>query len=322
MKSLALLSIAALALSAQQPQIENAQVTKRASSGALAAQFTQLGSGPFWVGYSEPIAPNRHNTMCGSNQSTDAPLRLEGQTAIVILARFTAGQMDELRITSPDCRLDAGGLPFFWFDNVPATESIAWLKTKVSPTKPDSAIMAISMHTGPAADAALQELTAPSQPDRIREKAAFWIGNSRGGQGVQTLNRMLASDPSEKVREQVVFALSQSKDPSAMESVIKTARSDNDPKIRSKALFWLAQKAANRQAVDTIRASVNSDPERSVKEQAVFALSQLKNNEGISALIDVAKNHADPAVRKKAMFWLGQSNDARAIDFFAQVLKQ
>jgi len=158
MKSLALLSIAALALSAQQPQIENAQVTKRASSGALAAQFTQLGSGPFWVGYSEPIAPNRHNTMCGSNQSTDAPLRLEGQTAIVILARFTAGQMDELRITSPDCRLDAGGLPFFWFDNVPATESIAWLKTKVSPTKPDSAIMAISMHTGPAADAALRDV--------------------------------------------------------------------------------------------------------------------------------------------------------------------
>ena len=39
-------------------------------------------------------------------------------------------------------------------------------------------------------------------------------------------------------------------------------------------------------------------------------------------LIDVAKNNRDLAVRRKALFWLGQSKDPRALDFFAQVLRQ
>ena len=89
---------------------------------------------------------------------------------------------------------------------------------------------------------------SPSQPERVREKTAFWLGTSRGAHGVDVLKRMLASDPSQKVREQVVFALSQSKEPAGMAAVIDAAKNDKDAQVRGKALFWLAQKAANKQS--------------------------------------------------------------------------
>jgi HEAT repeat protein len=67
---------------------------------------------------------------------------------------------------------------------------------------------------------------------------------------------------------------------------------------------------------------IENDPDTDVKKRAVFALSQLPKNEGIPLLIEVAKTNKNPVVRKQAMFWLGQSKDARAVDFFAQVLSK
>ena len=312
------LSFAALA-SAQQPSVENAKLESRVFSGSLAGQIAGFGAGPVWVGYSEAMIPGRHGTMC--NGTVDGPLRLEGQTTLVVLVRVENSVVDELRLTSPDCRLDAGGLPFYWIGSVPEAESVTWLKSQLAGKHMDSAVLAIALQAGTAAEQALTDLTSQSQPERVREKAAFWLGNSRGARGVEILKRMLADDPSEKVREQVVFGLSQSKDTSGMAALIDTAKNDRDPRIRSKALFWLAQKAASRQSADTIKNAVANDPDLSVKEQAVFALKQLPEDQGVPLLIDVAKNNPDLAVRKKAMFWLGQSRDPRAIDFFALVLK-
>jgi len=319
----------ASALLAQQPQIVNAKLETRPLQGSLDAQLRQLGNGPYWAGYSEPIIPGRHGDMCWSNgngngdqqHAPGAPVRLEGQTALVVLARIENGQVDQLRVTSPDCLLDAGGLPFYWLTGVSPDASVAWLKSQVAGDRADRAILPIALHSGPAADRALEDLIAANQPAKVRERTAFWLGNTRGAKGVEILKRMLAQDPSEKVREQVIFALSQSKDPAGLETVMDAAKNDKSPQIRSKALFWLAQKAANKQTQDLIKNATVNDPERSVKEQAVFALKQLPEAQGVPLLIEVAKNNPDPAVRKKAIFWLGQSKDSRALDFFAQVLK-
>jgi hypothetical protein len=310
-----------------QPQVENAKFEARAFSGSLASQLSSPGAGPFWAAWSEPIIPGRHGDMCWSNgdnwnqHATGAPVRLEGQTSLVVLVRMENAQVDQLRIASPDCRFDGGGLPFYWLNAVPPAESVNWLKAQVGGRHLDSVILAISLQSGPAADRALDDFVSTSQPERVREKTAFWLGSSRGAHGVDVLKRMLANDPNLKVREQVIFALSQSKEPAGMAAVIDAARNDKDGQVRSKALFWLAQKAANKQAQDVIGNAVLNDPDRSVKEQAVFALKQLPEDQGVPLLINVAKNNPDPAVRKKAMFWLGQSKDPRALDFFAQVLK-
>ncbi len=319
-------------LAAQQaPQAENAKLESRVFAGTLAAQISSFGAGPFWAAWQEPIVPGRHGDMCwnqGNGNRTDndghaagAPVRLEGPAAVIVLARIENTQVSQLRVASPDCRFDGGGLPLFWINGVPAEESIAWLRAQTTGNRVDEAILAIAMHSGQAANRALDELIAPGQPERVREKTAFWIGTTRGAPGVDVLKRMLANDKSEKVREQVVFALSQSGQPAGMAAVLDTARNDKDQQIRSRALFWVAQKAAGQQARDAINRAIENDPERSVKEQAVFALSQLPGDQGVPLLINVAKNNPDPSIRKKAFFWLGQSKDPRALEFFAQVLK-
>jgi hypothetical protein len=330
MRVLVIAVLSAVAICAQQPQVENAKLESRAFSGSVASRLASLsssGAGPFWTAWSEPIIPGQRGDMCGwdggnwNQHAAGVPVRLEGQTSLVVLVRIEHAQVDQIRVASFDCRFDGGGLPFYWLTTVPAAESVNWLKGQIGGNHADSVVLAISLHAGPAADRALDDLVAPSQPDRVREKAAFWLGNSRGAHGVDVLKRMLANDPSQRVREQVVFALSQSKDPAGMTAVMDAAKNDKNAQVRGKALFWLAQKAANKQTQDVIGNAVLNDPDRAVKEQAVFALQQLPADQGVPLLINVAKNNPDPAVRKKAMFWLGQSKDPRALDFFAQILK-
>lgn len=310
----------AAAASGQQPAIENAKINTHAFTGSLSTQFAQLGAGPFWAGYTEPTTARKQEFCPG--YANNAPVRLEGDTAFVVLVRIEGGQVDQLRISSPDCRLDGGGLPFHWIENVPADASVAWLKSQTAGDHADQAIFAIAQHSGPAADRALDDLSASGQTEKVRERTAFWLGTTRGAKGVEVLKRMLASDPSDKVHEQVIFDLSQSKDAAGMKAVIDAARSDKSPRIRERALFWLAQKAGDKQAAEVISNAARNDSDRAVKESAVFALRQLPPDRGIPLLIDLAKANSDPGVRKKAMFWLGQSNDARALEFIANVLKE
>ena len=63
------------------------------------------------------------------------------------------------------------------------------------------------------------------------------------------------------------------------------------------------------------------DPDTEVKRRAVFALSTLPKDESVPLLIRIARTHQNAAVRKQAFFWLGQSNDPRAVEFFAEILR-
>jgi len=122
---------------------------------------------------------------------------------------------------------------------------------------------------------------------------------ARRSGGVAVPKRMLANEASPNVREQVVFALSRSKLPEALALVIDAAKNDLTALVHSKALCWLAQKASNNAADDVIR------------------IATLK---GAPRPIDVAKAIPIPPSAKKAIFRLGESNDPRALDYFAQIL--
>jgi HEAT repeat protein len=253
------------------------------------------------------------------------PIRLEGPETMVVMYRVEEKAVQRIRIFSPDCELDAGGRTIQWLDGVAGPDSVKLLTTFVSRAEvksdrlTDSAIAAIAMHKDDAADVALERMGTRDNPEFVRKKVTFWLGNSRGKRGFEAVKKIATDDPSDEVRKSAMFGLSQSSDDQSIPELVRFARQDPSPAVRGQAIFWLAQKAGQRAAAE-ITSAIENDPDTDVKKRAVFALSQLPKDEGVPLLINVAKTNKNPAVRKQAMFWLGQSKDPRALDFFAQVL--
>lgn len=311
-------------LAAQAPSARNAKVETRAVTEGLERQFRALAqAGPAWFGWAVAAVPGQHQGCdVGSAARSSGPVRLEPLDRVHVLVRAEQGAAVKIRLLSPECELDAGGLPLYWFENVKPAESIAFLSTLVSGTDRvvDGALVAIAIHRDPAADQALERFTAPSQPESLRSKAVFWLGATRGRRGYELLKRIVTEDPSDKVRDKAVFALYVSKEPEAVDTTIAVAKGDRSAHVRGQAFFWLAQKAGKK-AIGAMGEAIDNDPDTEVKRSAVFGLHQMPNGEGIPKLIEVARTNKNAAVRKQAMFWLGQSKDPRALGFFEEILK-
>jgi HEAT repeat protein len=350
--------LTAAAQSAQQaaemPRIDNAKLETRSATAGLDATFRDLSARadkPEWIGYRVDQIAGERNVCCGnyhddggcgicnlekdhdgttSTTQKSGTVKLEGTRQLVVLLRLEAKQVVKIRVTSENCTLDAGGLPFVWLTSVKPAESVALLETFVRGAAfeghgdrglGNGALIAIALHADASADRALESFVAPDQKEALRRQAAFWMGAARGKAGVNALLRMAKSDPSSEVRAQVAFALYVSHEPAAIDEMIRMAHDDASVHVRGQALFWLAQKAGQK-AIGTITGAIENDPDTEVKKKAVFALSQLPREEGVPKLIEVAQNNRNPEVRKQAMFWLGQSHDPRALQFFEKVLSQ
>jgi hypothetical protein len=346
---------------AGQPRVSNGRLAPQPAGANLDGTFRGLvngQAGPSWIGYSVPVVSRNEGRLCctgdtwisdgivftngrlatcGLELTTTArrpsdqpaqmqnPVRLEGPDSLVVLYRVEEKAVQRIRIFSPDCELDAGGLTIHWLDGVNGADSVKLLSTFVttadvkSDRLTDAALSGIAMHKDDAADAALERFSAKGNAEFVRKKVTFWMGNARGTRGFEAVKKIARDDPSDEVRKSAMFGLSQSSDDQSVPELVRFARQDASPKVRGEAIFWLAQKAGQRAAAE-ITASIENDPDTDVKKRAVFALSQLPKDEGIPLLIKVAKTNQNPAVRKQAMFWLGQSKDPRALEFFAEVL--
>ena len=335
------LALAAGPLLAQQPQIENARLETRQLSGGLESTLRAILSAQqsaAWVGYAEPVIRNDRQLCCWNDNErgcflephtggTAAPapanqtVKLEGPTHVVVLYRIENHQVEKVRSFTPECTLDAGGLPLIWLTGAMPADSIRYLVSLAESQRSRGAVSAIALHADAAADQALEQLAGATGPVQLRREAIFWLGSARGRQGFEIVSRMLREDPDEKIREHAIFALTQSKQPEALNAVVRAAHDDKSPHVRGQALFWLAQKAAQKTAQDAISDAIANDPETEVKKRAVFALTQMPGGEGVPLLIQVARSNQNAAVRKQAMFWLGQSKDPRALAYIEEVLK-
>jgi HEAT repeat protein len=239
------------------------------------------------------------------------PIPLEGSSRMTVLFRIVAARVEKVRVFSEECQLDAGGRAVTWLDGVKPADSVALLESlAVQPATRgdnvmDGAVTAIALTGDPSADSALDRMAAVAQPEPLRRKVMFWLGNTRGAHGLATLQQTLKNDPSPEVKKAAVFGVSQSHEPTAFTVLAGLARNDAEAKVRSEAVFWLAQKSDAR-AAGVILEALDKDPSSEVRKKAVFALSQLKDNSGVEALIKVARTSADSAVRSEAIFWLGQ----------------
>lgn len=340
---LALLLASAVSLLAQQPRISNARLETRPVSGRLDATFQAIfksQTSPGWVGYTEPMVRGDRQSCCwndgggcwlenrpgdhGISVTGSQTVKLEGPTDLVVLLRVENHRIDRIQTVTPECDLDAGGLPFIWLTGVSAPESIRFLQSIARNEDghvADAAVAAIALHANGSADAALEEFAAANQPEKLRRQGIFWLGSARGRRGFETVSRIAREDSIAQIREHAVFALSLSKEPEVPRTLAAIAHNDSSPRVRGQALFWLAQKAGQRLAASTIGDAIANDPETEVKKKAVFALTQMPNGEGVPLLIQIARTNRNPEVRKQAVFWLGQSNDPRALGFIEDILK-
>jgi hypothetical protein len=341
---------------AAQSTIRNARIESR-SGADQAGTFQALSSaaGPFWIGYTVPAQDPDWNACCydsgsdagrccgrcrldGSRSSGTSvtsgaaargPIALESESQALVLFRVENREVQRIRAYSDSCEIDAGGATVHWLTGVGTAASVDLLlrwaarpgtegdrRDRVA----DGAMHALAAHRDAAADRALATLMAADKPLATRKQAAFWAANARGRAGYELVRTALL-DPStvEPLRKHLVFALSQSREAEAVDTLTGVARRDATPAVRGEAIFWLAQKAG-RKASSAITDAIANDPDTKVKERAVFALSQLPHDDGVPKLIDVARTNRNPAVRKQAIFWLGQSRDARALDFFEELL--
>jgi len=344
---------------AQKPNVTNAKITELSAAQGLKQAIATILSqqqGPLWIGYKIPAAA-KERTMCCWNSSSDS--RAAGKSCCLgcrmdsygggsfsgtdsncappepvpyafVLLRAVDKQISKVRVFSADCPLDFAGLPLYWLSDVKPEESIALLMGMVSPADAvhdddrrvtNQAVMAIAYHDVPAADQALEQLIQPNQPERLREKVAFWAGVERGKAGFALLHKYVVNDQDDRFREKGTFALSQSHEPGAIQDLIGMARHDVSSRVRGQAIFWLAQIGGRKEATQ-ITDAIENDPDTEVKKRAVFALSQIHDGEGVPLLINVAKTNKNPAVRKQAIFWLGQSHDSRALDFLEEILSK
>ena len=329
MSPLLWLVAAALPLAAQPKLLVNAKPDTRSAAAGLEQTFRPLVTAqpqPAWIAYSVPST--RAGLGCDyvrDGWSQPGVIHLEPPDHAVILFRVDSGAVERIRTLSPDCEIDAGGLPVHWLADVKAAESVALLDSfateRAVSRLMDGAMSAIAAHSDPAADAALLRYLAPGQPESIRLRVVSWFGNMRGRRGFDVLKNLIASDPNDRVRERAISTLGNSKETEALDLLTATARKDASPRMRMQALSAL-NRHSGAKVLGTFKDAIENDPDQQVKRRAVSALQSMPDGEGIPLLIQLARATHDNEVRKQAMSSLGQSRDGRAVSFFEEVLKK
>ena len=265
------LMAAALPLAAQPKLLINAKVDTRSAAAGLEREFRTLLAAepqPAWIGYTVPAAGGSQlgcELVSPGGWFAPGVIHLEPPDHAVILYRVESNAVSRIRALSPECEIDAGGVPVHWLADVQPAESVALLVTFVPQRdiRGDGSVKAIALHAGPAADAALERFVAPGQPESLRQRTVAWFGSTRGRRGFEILKNLIAGDPSEPVRERAISALAVSKEPEAADLLISTARSDRNPRLRAQAISALGRKSGPK-TVAVIREAIEKDPDAQV----------------------------------------------------------
>ena len=179
-----LLLTAALALAQAPPKnVTNAQVETRTATQNVEREIAGLAArkDDRWVGYRIAITGSRRSMDCYERSR----IALEPAREVLVLARLEAGLVVRLRTATPDCEIDAGGLPVVWLDGVKPDDSVAWLTSLVNaiPAADERfgrvvrpAVVAIAMHEGAAATRSLVTIARDHSAPRMRSDALFWLG--------------------------------------------------------------------------------------------------------------------------------------------------
>ena len=244
-------ALAAAPAFAQTPAVVDGTLESRAATqpvGREIAAIVSSTSAPVWVGYSVPVN-RRDGGGCWSDgdvtgRTRVGPLKLEGGDTFFVLYRIADRAVQQIRIASPECPLDIGGLTLQWLTDVRPGDSIDWLNTLAtgdsSRRLANNATMAVALHGDQQATDRLIALARSAKSSDVRGTALFWLAQRAGDKAVGTITQAL-EDPETEVRKQAVFALSQLPKDEGVPKLIEVARTHRDVAVRKQAMFWLGQ---------------------------------------------------------------------------------
>jgi len=238
----------AAALAIGQGRITNAQVETRQAAQPIEREIAAATArgGARWVGYRMKVAAGHRGMDCFDRTR----VALESATEFSVLARYEGTTLTRLRTATPDCEIDAGGLPVTWLENVKPDDSAAWLTSVIKSAgfsndrlnavvKP--ALVAMAMHEGNGAARSLIELARDYQVAKIRSEALFWLAQRAGQQATATIVEAVERDPDTEVKKRAVFALSQLPKDEGVPKLIDVAKTNRNAAVRQQAMFWLGQ---------------------------------------------------------------------------------
>jgi len=237
---------------AQTPGVVNGTLESRAATQPVGREISAIvssASAAVWVGYSVPVNRRDGDGGCWSDgdvtgRTRVGPLKLEGADTLFVLYRIADRNVQRIRIASPECPLDLGGLTLQWLTGVRPGDSIDWLSTLAtgdsSRRLANNATMAIALHGDQQATDRLIALARTAKSSDVRGTALFWIAQRAGDKAVGTITQAL-EDPETEVRKKAVFALSQLPKDEGVPKLIEVARTHRDAAVRKQAMFWLGQ---------------------------------------------------------------------------------
>jgi HEAT repeat protein len=272
------LLLGAAATTAAQGRIANARTETRSAARGLDRELRAVAgrSGVTWTGYRMPMIAGPRNMCCydtvgdagdccgtcrlergsgvtmttGDTASRGTRIALEPPTEFLVLARYEGGTLTRIRTFTPDCDVDAGGLPLVWLDDVKPDDSVAWLTSIIGAAGRDAesrnriakpAIAALSLHTARSALTSLLTLARSNPDTHVRSDALFWLAQRAGQEAVAAITNAILDDPETEVKKRAVFALSQLPKDEGVPKLIDVARNNRNPEVRKQAFFWLGQ---------------------------------------------------------------------------------
>ncbi len=272
-----------------------------------------------WDGAGE-VGCSLETTQQSYGTRSDSPMTEN----LIVFSRVRDGKVGRIQVVGESCPVDASGARVTWIGSVDETAGLEWLENAArsqQDSKADAALLGIALHRSPAADKVLYKLAREARGEQA-EEAIFWLGESRGEQGFETLRQLLAELPQGDTRRQINFALAQNQTPAAAGLLFEICKSDPDPEQRGEAMFWLAQNYP-RQAQDWLLEVIRTEKDADVLDQAVFAISQLPGDSGDRVLLELARDAQNQrAVRRQALFWLAQSDNDASIAALTDLLSQ
>src|SRR6266436_1393155 len=187
------------------PQTINTRLevrTVESNLGMTMKEIVAAADSPIWTGYEVAGVPGEHGDCCGNYRESanghsnsvwhlekehgnggggprnKNDVKLEGGGKLWILYRADKRQIEQIRILSNQCQLDAGGLRLIWLKGVKSEESVRFLSEFVQGRENlggdenrigEQALTAIALHADSAVDKALAEFSSPGQPEGLRK---------------------------------------------------------------------------------------------------------------------------------------------------------